>query len=147
MPTPPFSPYVYDRVKEAEEKLARTNVAVKRTQEVGCRISTDYLLSVTSSPGHVCGHDQAAPRQPSPGGGGFNLGAAGDHLQPGPARQPRSSGIYISIYYIYIIYKISTISTIISTQDTQDGDGRPVIDSKPQIRVRNPPGGKSSIFF
>ena len=39
MPTPPFSPYVYDRVKEAEEKLARTNVAVKRTQEVGCRIS------------------------------------------------------------------------------------------------------------
>ena len=64
MPTPPFSPYVYDRVKEAEEKLARTNVAVKRTQEVGCRISTNYLLSVTSSPGHVCGHDQAAPRQP-----------------------------------------------------------------------------------
>ena len=39
MPPPPFSPYVYDRVKEAEEKLARTNVAVKRTQEVGCRIS------------------------------------------------------------------------------------------------------------
>ena len=47
MPTPPFSPYVYDRVKEAEEKLARTNVAVRRTQEVGCRISTDYLLSVS----------------------------------------------------------------------------------------------------
>ena len=65
MPPPPFSPYVYDRVKEAEEKLARTNVAVKRTQEVGCRISTDYLLSVSSSTGHVCGHDQAAPRQPS----------------------------------------------------------------------------------
>ena len=65
MPTPPFSPYVYDRVKEAEEKLARTNVAVKRTQEVGCRISSNYLLSVSSSSGHVCGHDQAAPRQPS----------------------------------------------------------------------------------
>ena len=47
MPTPPFSRYVYDRVKEAEEKLARTNVPVKRTQEVGCRISNDYLLSVT----------------------------------------------------------------------------------------------------
>ena len=146
MPTPPFSPYVYDRVKEAEEKLARNNVAVRRTQEVGCRISTNYLLSVSSSPGHVCGHDQAAPRQSSPGGGGRHLGAAGDHLQPGPARQPRSSGIYLDT--------ISTISirylqycTIISTQDTQDGDGRPVIDSKPQIRVRNPPGGKSSIFF
>lgn len=25
--------------------------------------------------------------------------------------------------------------------------GRPAIDAKPQIRVRNPPGGKSSIFF
>ena len=48
MPTPPFSPYVYDRVKEAEEKLARTNVAVRRTQEVGCRISTDYLLSANT---------------------------------------------------------------------------------------------------
>ena len=26
-------------------------------------------------------------------------------------------------------------------------DGKPAIDSKPQIRIRNPPGGKSSIFF
>ena len=26
-------------------------------------------------------------------------------------------------------------------------DGNPAIDSKPQIRIRNPPGGKSSIFF
>ena len=47
MPTPPFSPYVYDRVKEAEEKLARNNVAVRRTQEVGCRISIIIYSQLT----------------------------------------------------------------------------------------------------
>ena len=30
---------------------------------------------------------------------------------------------------------------------TEAADGKPMIDSKPQIRIRNPPGGKSSIFF
>ena len=30
---------------------------------------------------------------------------------------------------------------------TEASDGKPAIDSKPQIRIRNPPGGKSSIFF
>ena len=30
---------------------------------------------------------------------------------------------------------------------TEAADGKPAIDSKPQIRIRNPPGGKSSIFF
>ena len=34
IPTPPFSAYVYDRVKQAEEELAKKNVAVKRTQQV-----------------------------------------------------------------------------------------------------------------
>ena len=29
----------------------------------------------------------------------------------------------------------------------EEKDRKPAIDSKPQIRVRNPPGGKSSIFF
>ena len=29
----------------------------------------------------------------------------------------------------------------------ETADGKPAIDSKPQIRIRNPPGGKSSIFF
>ena len=32
--TPPFSPYVYDRVKQAEEELARKHVAVKRSEQV-----------------------------------------------------------------------------------------------------------------
>ena len=32
--TPPFSPYVYDRVKEEEEKLAKKTVSVQRTEEV-----------------------------------------------------------------------------------------------------------------
>ena len=57
--------------------------------------------------------------------------------------QHASPAAQVSTYLV----TLSTLSTMISTQDTQDGDGRPVIDSKPQIRVRNPPGGKSSIFF
>ena len=61
--------------------------------------------------------------------------------------QHASPAAQVSTYLDSISTLISTISTIISTQDTQDGDGKPVIDSKPQIRVRNPPGGKSSIFF
>ena len=32
--TPPFSPYVYDRVKEAEIALAKRNMPVIRTPEV-----------------------------------------------------------------------------------------------------------------
>ena len=31
--------------------------------------------------------------------------------------------------------------------EKKENENRPVIDSKPSIRVRNPPGGKSSIFF
>ena len=34
-----------------------------------------------------------------------------------------------------------------TSAETEDADGKPMIDSKPQIRIRNPPGGKSSIFF
>ena len=34
VPTPPFSAYVYDRVKQAEEELAKRNVAVKRSEQV-----------------------------------------------------------------------------------------------------------------
>jgi len=33
VPNPAFSPYVYDRVKEAEEKLAQRQVAVKRSEK------------------------------------------------------------------------------------------------------------------
>ena len=32
--TPPFSPYVYDRVKQAELELARKHVSVKRSEQV-----------------------------------------------------------------------------------------------------------------
>ena len=32
-------------------------------------------------------------------------------------------------------------------EETKPNENRPTIDSKPSIRVRNPPGGKSSIFF
>ena len=32
-------------------------------------------------------------------------------------------------------------------QEVKSTENKPIIDSKPTIRVRNPPGGKSSIFF
>ena len=35
----------------------------------------------------------------------------------------------------------------VSAEKNQESPTRPAIDSKPQIRVRAPPGGKSSIFF
>ena len=35
VPTPPFSAYVYDRVKQAEEELAKKHVAIKRSEQVG----------------------------------------------------------------------------------------------------------------
>ena len=34
VPTPPFSAYVYDRVKQAEEELAKKHVAIKRSEQV-----------------------------------------------------------------------------------------------------------------
>ena len=34
-----------------------------------------------------------------------------------------------------------------TSAEVEAADGKPAIDSKPQIRIRNPPGGKSSIFF
>ena len=36
---------------------------------------------------------------------------------------------------------------VLTENKNQESPNRPAIDSKPQIRVRAPPGGKSSIFF
>ena len=41
--TPPFSPYVYDRVKAAEEALAKMHVSVQRSEEVGFNLLTKLI--------------------------------------------------------------------------------------------------------
>ena len=41
--TPPFSPYVYDRVREAEEALAKLHVSVQRSEEVSQHLATWYF--------------------------------------------------------------------------------------------------------
>jgi len=102
VPTPPFSPYVYDRVKEEEEKLAKKTVSVKRTEE-------DMFVDMT---------------KPHPGG------EVEEDDKPGTQQDTTFS-----------------LDNHATSADTEDADGKPMIDSKPQIRIRNPPGGKSSIFF
>ena len=45
VPTPPFSPYVYDRVRQAEEDLARKHVSVVRSEEVfNIRLTTIFMI-------------------------------------------------------------------------------------------------------
>merc|ERR1711892_319636 len=85
VPNLPFSPYVYDQVKAAEEKYAAKTVAVKRSEQ-------DMFVDMTKT---AAAAEEDKPRM----------------------------------------------------QDTMAREASSAIDSKPQIRVRNPPGGKSSIFF
>eukprot|EP00092_Neocalanus_flemingeri_P067454 GFUD01082339.1.p1 GENE.GFUD01082339.1~~GFUD01082339.1.p1 ORF type:complete len:548 (+),score=182.41 GFUD01082339.1:85-1728(+) len=91
VPNLPFSPYVYDQVKAAEEKLALKTVGVKRSEQ-------DMFVDMT---------------------------------KPDPV--PEETTINLESHA--------------SPRDDLERDRKPAIDSKPQIRVRNPPGGKSSIFF
>merc|ERR1719400_2041269 len=104
VPTPPFSPYVYDRVKAAEEELAKRMVPVKRSEE-------DMFVDMTKP--HPTGEEA----------GGGNEKPADQHETTFSLDQHASS------------------------KASEGEDGKPAIDSKPQIRIRNPPGGKSSIFF
>jgi len=99
VPNPPFSPYVYDRVKAAEEALEEKNVAVKRSEQ-------DMFVDMNPPPVKK-EQDKPTDMQEST----FDLEA---HASP----------------------KVD-----------EERERKPNIDSKPQIRVRNPPGGKSSILF
>jgi len=101
VPNLPFSPYVYDKVKAAEEKQARNWVAVKRTEG-------DMFIDM-NKPDPVKAEEEEKTQNLQETT--FNLEA---HASP---------------------------------KEGGEGEGRPAIDSKPQIRVKNPPGGKSSIFF
>merc|ERR1712012_31664 len=90
IPNLPFSSYVYDRVKEEEEKKAKMWVPVERTAE-------DMFVDMGDS------------------------GRAAQAVQE----------------------KVSDTSPIVK----EETPSKPRIDSKPQIRVRNPPGGQSSGAF
>jgi len=96
VPNLPFSPFVYDKVKAAEEEHAAKTVPVKRSEK-------DMFIDMTK-PGQVVEDDD-------------------DKEIP------------------------SDLDSRASPKENAERDGKPAIDSKPQIRVRNPPGGKSSIFF
>lgn len=99
VPNPPFSPYVYDRVKAAEQELAEKTVAVKRSEQ-------DMFVDMTKP---VEKEQEEKPTDMHETTFGLEK-----HASP----------------------KVD-----------EEKDRKPTIDSKPQIRVRNPPGGKSSIFF
>eukprot|EP00090_Calanus_glacialis_P016337 TRINITY_DN2559_c0_g1_i1.p1 TRINITY_DN2559_c0_g1~~TRINITY_DN2559_c0_g1_i1.p1 ORF type:complete len:572 (-),score=185.38 TRINITY_DN2559_c0_g1_i1:63-1751(-) len=99
VPNLPFSPYVYDQVRAAEEKLAAKTVAVKRSEQ-------DMFVDMTKPDPVVEEEDKPHMQETT-----FNL------------------------------------ESDASPREDQEREGKPAIDSKPQIRVRNPPGGKSSIFF
>jgi len=101
VPTPPFSPYVYDRVKAAEEAQAKKWVPVQRSEE-------DMYVDMTG---------------PKP---------VVDEEEDKPANLHETS---------------MTLDEHASPRVDEEKQNKPAIDSKPQIRIRNPPGGKSSIFF
>jgi len=98
--TPPYSPYVYDKVKLAEEEQARKWVPVVRSAE-------DMYVDM-------------------------------DGPQPTMevAEKPQSH------HDTNIIMEQHA-----EAKEDIEREKKPMIDSKPQIRVKNPPGGRSSIFF
>eukprot|EP00088_Acartia_fossae_P005269 TRINITY_DN12311_c0_g1_i1.p1 TRINITY_DN12311_c0_g1~~TRINITY_DN12311_c0_g1_i1.p1 ORF type:complete len:476 (+),score=113.26 TRINITY_DN12311_c0_g1_i1:171-1430(+) len=99
-PTPPFSPYVYEKVKAAEELREKLWVPVARSEE-------DMYVDMSGP----------YPQKDD---------------DDGVANQHKTS---------FSLDQHTEIKTDASR------DNKPAIDSKPQIRVRNPPGGKSSIMF
>merc|ERR1712198_432887 len=100
--TPPFSPYVYDRVKEAEIALSKRNMPVIRTPE-------DMYVDMNKP-------------------------------HPVDIYEPDDKPVTLQ-------ETTFSLDQHASSAEAEAEDGKPAIDSKPQIRIRNPPGGKSSISF
>jgi len=94
IPNLPFSSYVYDRVKEEEEKKAKMWVPVQRSAE-------DMFV---------------------------DMGGEAADAAVGQAAQAVQEKVIVS-------------------SPKEETPNKPRIDSKPQIRVRNPPGGQSSGAF
>jgi dihydropyrimidinase len=99
-PTPPFSPYVYEKVRLAEEAQEKLWVPVKRSEQ-------DMYVDMSGP----------YPKE--------------DDSESGANQQKTSV----------------SLDQPTETKRNDERGGRPTIDSKPTIRVRNPPGGKSSIMF
>jgi len=102
VPTPPFSPYVYDKVKLEEEKQAKKWVPVARTEE-------DMYIDMNC---------------------------------PMPKLEPENKPASASQHETSISMEQHATPKI-----DEEREKKPTIDSKPQIRVKNPPGGHSSICF
>jgi len=95
IPNLPFSSYVYDRVKEEEDKKAKMWVPVKRSAE-----DMFVDMGLGANPANAASLDQAVQEK-----------------------------------------------VVESSPSKEETPNKPRIDSKPQIRVRNPPGGQSSGAF
>ncbi|XP_040575034.1 dihydropyrimidinase [Lepeophtheirus salmonis] len=92
IPNAPYSPYVYNKVQEADERRNSEEVPVQRTKE-------DMFIDESK-----CQEKEMIVKRPS-----IDLGGHPD-------------------------------------VEKETGN-RPAIDAKPQVRNRNPPGGRSSIMF
>jgi len=100
-PTPPFSPYVYDKVKAAEAAQEKLWVPVQRSEQ-------DMYV------------DMSGPYPQK------------DDEPAETANQHKTS---------------LNLDQHTEMKRNEERQNKPAIDSKPSIRVRNPPGGKSSIMF
>jgi len=59
-----------------------------------------------------------------------------------------STSLFFSVLAALVFWETTfTLESHPSPLEDEAREGKPAIDSKPQIRVRNPPGGKSSIVF
>ena len=116
---PAYSPYVYEKVE--------TNAVNRMMREVGIpRTDEDYLIDEVEEPNmEDPGAPQAAANQHK---SSVDLGG---HPQCEPEPKPEAEAKHEPK----------------PEPQVESSPTRPAIDSKPQIRVRNPPGGRSSIFF
>lgn len=118
---PPYSPYVYERVEANAATRMMKEVAIPRSDE---DMKIDESCQEPAMPDEQ--EKSSNQHRSSVDLGGHPPAAAAEPLKqatppPAPAEEKPAA--------------------------PEQSSTRPAIDSKPQIRVRNPPGGKSSIFF
>lgn len=118
---PPYSPYVYERVEANAATRMMKEVAIPRSDE---DMKIDESCQEPAMPDEQ--EKSSNQHRSSVDLGGHPPAAAAEPLKqatppPAPAEEKPAG--------------------------PEQSSTRPAIDSKPQIRVRNPPGGKSSIFF
>ena len=115
---PPYSPYVYEKVETNAMNRMMKEVGVTRTEE-------DFIIDDVEEPDMEENAPQAVANQHK---SSVDLGG---HPQCEPEPKPEAEAKHEPK----------------PEPQVESSPTRPAIDSKPQIRVRNPPGGRSSIFF